>query len=49
MKKITLLISDKVYKEIKKSQGVRKLTGSSYGIKDEFISKLIESIEDGKS
>jgi uncharacterized membrane protein len=47
MKTITLNIADNVYKELKKSIGVRMLTGSSYGINDAFIKKIVNSIENG--
>jgi hypothetical protein len=47
LKKITLIIADDVYKELKSNQGVRMLTGSAYGIQDAFIVKLIEAIDRG--
>lgn len=47
MKTITLNIADDVYKELKSSMQVRMLTGSSYGISDAFIKKIVSSIENG--
>jgi len=49
MKKITLKIDDNVFNELKTNQGFRIMLDSSYGIQDEFIQKIISSIEDGGS
>ena len=48
MKKITLLIDDDVYKELKNGMGIRYLTNSAYGLEDAFITKLIKSIDKGE-
>lgn len=49
MKKITLLIDDDVYNELRSCQSVRFMTGSAYGIQDSFMMKLLESIDEGKT
>jgi len=48
MIEVKLKISERVYKELKSSQGVRILTGSAYGIQDSFVNKLITSIDNNE-
>lgn len=49
MKKITLLIADDVYEELRSCQSVRLMVGSAYGTQDAFMMKLLESIDKGES
>lgn len=48
MKKITLLIADNVYKELRGSQMFRMMLDNSFGIQDEFIKKILSSIENNE-
>lgn len=48
MKEINLKISDQVYSELKTTIAVKGLAGALYGTVDAFITRLIESIEEGK-
>lgn len=47
LKKIILLLDDDVFAELKSHLMARGLTGSMYGVVDEFAVKLIEAIEKG--
>ena len=48
MKKITLLIDDDVYRDLKNTIGIRMLTGNAYGVQDAFVKKLIESVDNNE-
>lgn len=48
MKKITVTMTDEVFTELRSAMGVRGLSGVAYGILDEFMVKLIETIQEGK-
>jgi hypothetical protein len=45
MKKITLEISDEVFKELKSGIWVRGLSDALFGVQNEFVMKLIVAIE----
>lgn len=45
MKKLTLLIDDDVFKELKNSLAVSMIAGTAYGIQDAFILKIIKSVD----
>ena len=45
IKTIILKIADDVYKELKSNQGLRMMVNASFGIQDEFIRKIISSID----
>jgi len=47
VKKITLIIDDDVYQEVKSGFGAHCLAGA-YGIVDAFTGKLIKAIDQGK-
>lgn len=47
MKKIVLILDDDVYRDLRAHMTVRGLAQTAYGIGDEFLIKLIESIEAG--
>ena len=49
MKKITLLIDDDVYKELVSMMSARIMMGNAYGLQDAFMSKVIKSIDEGKT
>ena len=44
MKKITLNISDEVFKDLSQAMTVRILVGASHGIVDETVGKIIDGI-----
>ena len=47
MKTIKIKIEDNVYKRLKQATQVKGMTGNISGIIDNFIIKLIESIDNG--
>ena len=47
MKTVKLSIEDSVYKEIKNALGIKVALGSAYGVIDEFVSLVIQGIEEG--
>jgi len=47
MKEIKLLIADDVYARLVSASFTRKLAGTSHGVVDEAINKILKNIEDG--
>ena len=48
MKKITIEIDDKAFKEIKQEIGLKMMVGNAYGFVDEFIILFVKSVEANK-
>lgn len=47
MKEVKLVISDRVFNEIRSMLTLRRMADSFYGVADEALKKIISSIEDG--
>lgn len=47
--KITITMSDEVYRRIRQALQVRLLSGAAYGLVDALVSKVIDAIEKGQT
>ena len=45
MIKLTINMSERVAKEIEQTIGMKKMTGSFYGVTDEFLMKVTQAIQ----
>lgn len=48
MKEIKIIISDRVLSELKTAHTVKSITGNLSGINDEFVNKIIKSLDEDK-
>ena len=48
MKEIKIIISDRVLRELKTAHTVKSITGNLSGINDEFVNKIIKSLDEDK-
>ena len=48
MKTIKLHIDEAIFTELEQGVIVKKMTGSFYGIEDEFLFLIVKSIKEGK-
>ena len=45
MRKIKVILSDKLFSELKTDHAIKGISGNLYGTTDEFMDKLLKSIE----